>query len=291
MAIDKLQEKIRKMKCPIVVDFGVLPEHIPPYLLDACGSFSAAYKRFCVELLEGLKESVPAVRFDMGFFSLLGIEGLQLLQQVLSFAKECGYYVILDGISPLSHNDSNWAAQVLFDKDSVFQFDGCVIQAYIGSDALRPFVDRIQESGKDLFAVVRTGNRSASEIQDLLTGSRLVHMAAADIVNRFTDSNVGKCGYSHVAFVVAASSADSLRTLRNKYKQTFFLLDGADYPNANAKNCSLAFDKLGHGAIACVGTTVTGAWMDTESPNEYVEQALQSVLKMKKNISRYISVL
>ena len=77
-----------------------------------------------------------------------------------------------------------------------------------------------------------------------------------------------------------------------KYPKLFLLVDGLDYPNANAKNCANAFDKFGHGAIACASTGITGAW-DTETSDgtDYVECAVQAADRMKKNLLRYITVL
>ena len=54
-----------------------------------------------------------------------------------------------------------------------------------GSDVLKPYMAAIKSVNKDIFVVLRTANKSASELQDLLAGSRLVHMAAADHVNRY----------------------------------------------------------------------------------------------------------
>lgn len=291
MSIDRLQEKIRKLKNPLVVDFSVLPEHIPPQLMEVAGSFPQAYKQFCKELLQGLKTVVPGVRFDFGAFALLGGEGLEILEEVLSFAKEQGYYVLLDGVEALSAMSVARVVEVLLCEDCRWYFDGLITTAYIGSDALKPYVSKLKERGKDLFAVVRTSNKSAAETQDLLTGSRLAHMAKADIVNRFAEPLIGRSGYSQVAFLAAASSADSLRVLRTKFKNVFLLLDGCDYPNANAKNCSFAFDTLGHGAAACAGLSVTAAWRESGSAEDYVQQAVESAQRHKKNLTRYISVL
>ena len=93
--------------------------------------------------------------------------------------------------------------------------------------------------------------------------------------------------------VAAASAADSLRSLRSKYNKLFLLLDGFDYPNANAKNCSYAFDKLGHGAAACGGSCIAAAWLEDENSNgsDYLEKAVQGAERMKKNLTRYITVL
>ena len=76
MSIDILHEKIRKLKNPSMLDLTILPEQLPPHLLAEEGSAVSAYGRFCRELLEGLKDFVPAVRFPFGDFALCGGEGL-----------------------------------------------------------------------------------------------------------------------------------------------------------------------------------------------------------------------
>ena len=55
MAIEKLQEKIRKMKNPSMVDFSVEMEKIPPHIFEQEQNEILAYDRFCRELLDGLR--------------------------------------------------------------------------------------------------------------------------------------------------------------------------------------------------------------------------------------------
>ena len=140
--------------------------------------------------------------------------------------------------------------------------------------------------------VVRTANKSAPELQDLLSGGRLVHAAAADHVNRYGADTAGKSGYTRVGILAAASAAQSLKDLRAKYPRLFMVLDGADYPNANAKNCSHAFDKFGHGAVAVVGTGITCAWKQSEEENaDYLQLSRAAAERMKKNLTRYVTIL
>lgn len=292
MSIDKLQEKIRKLKNPSVVDFGMLPEHIPPHIQERDSDFLNAYTYVCTELLRGLKTVVPAVRFSIGAMALYSADGMVVLYNLLREARESGYYVFLDCPDAFSAQNAKRAAELLMGDNSQLPFDGLIINAYIGSDSLKPYCAGLKETGKDLFVTVRTSNKSAPEIQDLLTGSRLVHMAMADVVNRYAEPLVGRSGYSQVAAVAAASSAGSLKTLREKYKQLFLFLDGYDYPNANAKNCSNAFDRLGHGAIACAGTSITAAWQESVGDEQdFVQLAIESAERMRKNLTRYVTIL
>ena len=291
MAIDVLQDKIRKQKCPVVVDFTVLPEHIPPHLRDDAAP-EAAYGRFCRELLTGLKGKVPALRFSLGAFALLGEAGIWELTGILTAARESGFYIFLDGPELHSPWAAKNAAEWLLGPESRFPLDGLILSPYLGSDTIRPFLQPCKERGKDLFPVVRSANKSAPELQDLLTGSRLVHTAAADLVSRYGGDMIGKYGYSQVGMLVGATTSSCVRPLRTKYKNTFFLLDGYDYPGGNGKNCAPAFDKLGHGAIVCAGGSIAGAWLTAESDGrDFVEQALETLERMKRNLTRYTTIL
>ena len=290
MSIDKFHEKIRKMKNPSVLDLSVLPQKFPPELLQNNDKNILTYQRFYETLLDNLKDIVPAVRFDFNSFALMGSTGLESLEFLLTFAAGCGYYVLLDGVQTLSPQNAARSANFLLGNSCKWYFDGLIIDAGIGSDAIRPYAAKLNETGKSLFVVARTANKSAPETQDLLTGTRLAHVAKSDIINRYAEPLPGRCGYSQIGIMAGASSADSLRNLRSKFKHLFILIDGSDYPNANIKNCSFAFDPLGHGAAVCVGESITLAWQESVD-GDYLTAAVAAAERLKKNIARYISVL
>lgn len=290
MSIDKLHEKIRKLKNPSMVDFSVGQDSIPAHILQQEADELTAYVRFCRELMQALKDTVPAVRFRFDTFALMGQQGLPALSSLLREAGELGYYVLLDGPGILTPWDAERTAKVLFGT-AQYPCDGLLISPYIGSDAVKPFLPYCKD-GKDLFIVVRSPNKSALELQDLLTGSRLVHTAAMDMVNRHGETIFGKCGYSRVNAAVSAGAANSIRTIRNAYKHTYLLVDGLDYPSGNHKNCSNAFDRYGYGAVVSAGPSITAAWKEAESDgSDYIEQAQQAAERMKKNLLRYVTIL
>ena len=292
MSIDRLQDKIRKTKNPSVLDFDITKNHLPPHLLAQEGTFERAYGRFCIELLDGLRGLIPAVKFNFAAFALLGTEGLVTLSRVLDYSRAHGYYVILEVPEALSAQRAATNADLILQEGNLWPCDGILVSAYIGSDAIKPYAQRLEETGKALFVVVRTGNRSAMELQDLLTGGRNVYDAKADVVNRYKNSRPTKSHYDRVAIVGPGSSASILRKLREKYTNLFILIDGYDYPNANAKNCAEAMDKLGHGAAACGGTSITAAWLVEENDGtDYVSDAKAAAERMKKNLTRYVAVL
>lgn len=286
MSVDTLQEKIRKTKNPTMLELCPVLGDLPPRFAPT----AEGYAQYCRELLTALKDTVPAVRVSFGGFALLGAAGMEALSNVLSFAKKQGFYVALDAPELLSVKSAALTAEALLGKDTSYPCDGLIIGGYLGSDVIKPFLSYCVEGKKDVFVVVRTSNKSAPELQDLLSGGRLVHGAAADHVNRYGTDTAGKFGYTRVGILAAASAASSLKDLRGKYPRLFMVLDGADYPNANAKNCAAAFDKFGHGAVAVVGSSVTAAWKQEENSDD-LEAALAAANRMKRNLTRYITVL
>ncbi len=292
MSVDKLQNGIRKLKNPSMVEFSFDKTQIPPEFVETANGVYDAYCRYVKSLLDALNGLVPAVRFSFGSFAVAGTEGMESLKELLAYAEERGFYVLLDVPEIYSAHDAALLAETFLNVHTIWEFDALVLSCYIGSDAVKPFADRLKEIDKDLFLLLRTGNKSASELQDLLTGSRLVYTAAADMAKRLGEGFVDRCGYSRIAGVGPGTSTDSLRTLRSKYPALFLLVDGYDNSGSNAKNCSLAFDKLGHGAVACAGSSIVAAWKEENADNaDAVAHAVQAAERMKKNLSRYVTVL
>lgn len=289
MSIDVLQEKIRKLKNPFVLDLTLPIQELPPHLLALEGSAAKAYGRFCTELMGRLKGIVPGVRVSMTPFLLLGSEGMEQQKQVMHAAATLNLYTALEAPQILSAMMASAVADTVFEWGDC---DGVILPVYPGTDCIKPFLPYCTKAQKDLFCVVRTSNKSAPELQDLLTGSRLVHTAAADLVSSLGADTLGRCGYARVAVMAGASSAESLRTLRSKYPKVFLLLDDMDYSCCNTKICASAFDRFGHGAAVCVGPTITTAWKQAGTDGtDYLEHAAAAAERLKKNLSRYVSVL
>jgi len=72
----------------------------------------------------------------------------------------------------------------------------------------------------------------------------------------------------------------------------FILVQGYDNPAANAKICANAFDTLGYGAVVLSDNAVAAAWCTEETdPEEYLRCAAAAAERMKKNLTRYVTIL
>lgn len=286
MSMDVLQEKIRKRKCALVLDLTLFPGDFPQEGAEKETQYSA----FCQKLLTGLKGQIPGVRFRLSAFALWGPRGLALLSELTKEAAALGYYVLLDAPEADSVELAAFGAEMLLGQQSGYACDGVVLPMYAGKDVLQQYLPFVAQGKKDVFALCRTANKSASELQDLLSGSRLAHMAIADQVARCSAPVLGKYGYARLGVTTAAGSPSSIKNLRAKYPNLFLLVDGVDYPGGNMKNVSFAFDRLGRGAVYCSGGAVTRAWKNQEGIDP-VTAACAEVERQKNALGRYVTFL
>lgn len=300
MSIDTLQMKIRKLKNPSMLTLSPTPEWIPPYLLEeklqAMGqtlqALAAACETFCTGILDALANSVPAVMFQAAAFHALGASGTQSLQNLSQYAAQKGYYVLFDAMY------GSISTQALFEGislgDAVYQpytADAVAINAYAGSDSIKPFLPYCKKAGKNLFVQVKTHNKSAHELQDLLSGDRVVYSAVADLVQRWSSGAVGTQGYSEIAIMAGASDASALRNLRATYEQLFILVTGYGASRDGGNNAQYAFDQLGCGAIVADTGTIATAWKKAGTDGrDFREQAKQAAQKMKDDILKFVVI-
>lgn len=307
MSIDVLQDKIRKKKNPSMLGLDPSAELIPEWLLqesyDRMGktaeALADAYLRFCAAILHALKETVPAVKIQSACFDVLGAAGNTVMQKLMSEAQELGYYVVLDSM----RGDAPHIAQMM--ADSVFggkladgvenipwPCDSITLNGYLGSDSVKPFLPYCGDGGKSAFILVKTSNKSGREVQDLISGDRVVHTAMADLVMRWSGNKFGKFGFAPVGAVMPATDARVLAAMRKRYDRIFFLVAGYGAQGGIARHAAYAFDEFGHGAVVSASRSILGAWKkDGGDGRNFEELALEAAVKMKKDLTKFVTVI
>ena len=308
MSIDALQEKIRKLKNPSMIGLDPTVELLPPHLLEeayrthgqSLEALAAAYETFCGEILQALQGLVPAVKVQSYCFDALGSCGIAAMQRLLRQAQHLGFYVMMDAnYSSVGHISQLYAAAVfggLRTPDGAclqpYACDGLSINPYLGSDSVKAFLPYCKLQGKNLFLCVKTSNKSSREVQDLISGSRMVYSAVADLAMRWSIDLFGKNGYSELIAVVGAPYPQVLRALRQQYDRLFFLVPGYGAQGGTAKHVSEAFTAAGRGAIVSASRSVIGAWQKTGSDGrDWARCAKDAACKMRDDLAKYVTVI
>lgn len=307
MSIDLLQTKIRKLKNPTMLELAPTQELIPPQLLDEAfrqhgptlKGLAEACRAFCRQLLDELKDLIPAVRLQSASFLALGAEGVAVMEDILRDAAEMGYYVVLDLMRSDEGHMAQLSAQSVFEGTRIgeqvycpYPCDAVTVGAYTGSDGIQPYLPYCKDGGKNLILLVKTPNKSSREVQDLLSGDRVIYTAMADLAMRWTDRTFGKFGYSEIAITAGATFPDALKRLRDKYDRLFLVVSGYGEPGGSAKSVQYAFDRMGHGAIVSASRLIMGAWQKEENGAErFRDLARAAAEKMRKDILKYVVIV
>lgn len=308
MSFDALQAKIRAMKNPTVAGLDARLEYVPPHIVE---KYVAAYgetRKAAVEaifafncgLMDALNDIVPAVKPQAAYYENLGWEGMEMLERTIRYAKRKGFFVIADikrgdiGTTAAAYSEG-WLGKTKVGETMVPGFDAdCVtLNGYMGSDAIKPFLKDAESEDKCVFALVRTSNPSAIELQDMVAGDRLVYKVMAELVDRWgKTTSVGEYGYNRVGAVTGATYPSDLRQLRKLLPHTFFLVPGYGAQGGTAEDVHYAFDRYGRGAIVNSSRGIMCAWKKTgKNGMDYAEAARSAALEMRDAIKAVTPIL
>ncbi len=258
---DRLLDAIDAKGSPVCVGidprYDQLPEAVSAGANAGPTTELAKIAEFCWQVLETIAPHVPAVKPQSAYFEAYGSAGVETYYQVVRWAHQLGLVVIGDAKrNDIGSTAQAYAAGCLAGEGKP---DSLTVNAYFGIDGLKPFLDVCAAEGKGAFALVRTSNPSAGQVQDFQNaeGKKLYeHMA--DLVSGFGDAPglVGRRGYSSLGAVVGATWPDEARRLRQQMPRQIFLVPGYGAQGASAKDCAASFKDDGTGAIVNASRSV-----------------------------------
>ena len=237
-AMDKLISKIKETNNPTVMGLDPRYEMIPEFIrnkyeknLEGACKAIVEYNKGLIDSVEGI---VPAVKPQIAFYEMFGIEGIKALNETCKYAKEKKMLVIIDSkrgdIGSTAEGYSNaflGKTTIAGEKVSIYDVDFVTVNPYLGIDGVKPFIEDCKEYGKGIFVLVKTSNKSSGELQDLkLEDGKTIYEKVAGLVDNWGEELVGEFGYSSVGAVVGATYPIQIKELRQIMPKTFFLIPG-----------------------------------------------------------------
>jgi orotidine-5'-phosphate decarboxylase len=206
----------------------------------------------CRALIDAAAPACVAVKFQLACFERLQAPGWSALQALVGHAREHGLLVIADGkrgdvpVSALAY------AQALFDGVQTragfvhgLGADLATINPLIGGDAVAPFVAAARGRGSGVFALVRTSNPGASDVEDLvMADGRPLWERLARMVAETGADGVGESGLSDVGAVMGATAPALLVRARELMPHAVFLLPGVGAQGGRVQELAGAFAPL-----------------------------------------------
>jgi orotidine-5'-phosphate decarboxylase len=215
-----------------------------------------AFEEFCGRVLDIVAPLVPAVKPQSAFFEMCGPAGFQVLQRVIRRARERGLLVILDA----KRNDVASTATAYADAAftgtpvegtflPVWEADALTINAYLGRDAVEPFLSSARRVGAGVFVLVRTSNPGAGLFQNLVCEGRPLYRHVGEAVAGWAREHLGACGLGDVGAVIGATYPAELAELRAAMPEVPFLIPGYGAQGGTAADVAVAFRADGLGAV------------------------------------------
>lgn len=289
LMIDRIIEKHNPTVAGLDTRVEYLPEEFIAELgigaIDTMEKAAQAILAYNKRLIKALCDIVPAVKVQIAYYEMYGVAGMKAFEEILKAAHEAGMSVMVDA----KRNDIGATAeayatsylgktQLPAGEARAFEGDFVTVNAYLGVDGVKPFVNACEKNGGGIFALVKTSNPSSGQLQDMkLEDGRTVYEMMGDLVSEWGESTIGAHGYSQVGAVVGATYPEQGRELRARMKHTFFLVPGYGAQGATGKDIAGCFDEKGLGAIVNASRSLLCAWkkqpgvaFDTAARNEAI---------------------
>ena len=213
-AIDRLPERFRGEPRPQLA--------FARWIIDQTHPFVAAYKP------------------NLAFYEARGAAGWDELAETLAYVREVDPAIFTIGDAKRADIDSTNAGYVAGLLDGL-GFDAITLHPYLGSEALRPFLER---ADKAAIVLCRTSNPGAGELQDLDVGGVPLWEVVATRV-RDAWNALGNC-----MLVIGATYPAELRRARELCPDMVFLVPGVGAQGGDVASVVAAgLDDRGRGLI------------------------------------------
>lgn len=304
-AMDKLIDKIKELDNPTVIGldprYDMIPNCITAKYEQTIEGACKAILEFNKALIDATYDIIPAVKPQIAFYEMFGIEGIKAFKETCQYASKKGMIVIADikrgdiGSTAAGYSNAYLGKTPLLDKEeSIFDVDFVTINPYLGIDGVKPFIEDCKKYGKGMFIIDKTSNPSSGELQDLkLENGRTIYEEVATLIEKWGEDLIGEYGYSSVSSVVGATYPEQLQSLRNLAPHTFFLIPGYGAQGGKAEDIALGFDKNGIGGIVNASRSLMCAykkdiWKEQFKEEEFAKATRAEAIRMKEELNSAI---
>jgi len=209
---------------------------------------AAAVADHCRSLIEQAGPACVAVKPQLACFERLGAPGWAALEATCAAAGEAGLLVVADGKRGDVPVTAAAYAQALLGETptpwgpvSGLGADAFTANPLLGRDALEPLVSAAAEADAGVFALVRTSNPGAADLQDLPAPEAPLHERLAAIVDELSERLLGDSGLSGMGAVVGATEPKHFARMRELMPRSIFLIPGVGAQGGRPELLGAAF--------------------------------------------------
>lgn len=260
---DKLNTIVEKNNSLVCVgldsDFSKLPESIK--------QLENPQFEFNKKIIDATHDLVCAYKPNSAFYEARGEQGVKELKMTFDYINNTypEIVTILDAKRADIGNTNEGYVKYVFDY---LQADAVTLQPYLGGEAIKPFLDKIN---KGIIILCRTSNPGAGEFQDLLIDNQPLYVHVAhQVVEQWNTNN-------NCLLVVGATFPEELKEVRKIAGDITFLVPGIGAQGGEVK----AVVKAG------LNSKKSGMIINSSRGIIFSENPREETIKLRDEINKY----
>lgn len=223
--IEKYNKRARKINSLLCVGLDADYDKLPDQYKSLGGS--EAQFQFNKYIIDTTYEYAVAFKPNVAFYEARGTEGMEALKKTMDYIhlKYGDAFTILDAKRADIGNTNNGYVTSIFDW---LGFDAVTVNPYLGSEALKPFLDR-----KDKCSIIlaKTSNIGAGEFQDcVLENKEILWQYVAKKVSKEWNAN------NNLMIVMGGTQPEDIAKARIITGDMTFLVPGIGAQGGKVKN-------------------------------------------------------
>ena len=221
--MDKLFYTVKE-KGPVCIGLDTSIDYIPASINDKYDCIEDRLFEFNRKIIDSTEDIAAAFKVQIAYYEAEGLQGLMAYKRTLDYIRNKKVPLIADVKRGDISKTGQMYAKAHFSGD--FEVDMITVNMYMGSDTLEPY-EKYLKSGKGLFVLLKTSNPGSGDIQNLKTDSgKYVYQKMIELLEEKAQDLIGSSGYSSLGAVVGCTHVEDGIAIRNRMKNTFFLVPG-----------------------------------------------------------------
>ncbi|HIX17006.1 orotidine-5'-phosphate decarboxylase [Subdoligranulum sp. DSM 109015] len=276
--MDKLYDSVAK-NGPVCVGLDTEISYLPE--TDTALTAGENIVAFNRRLIDATKGVAGCYKVQIAYYESLGMDGMLAYQQTLKMARASGLPVIADIKRGDIAKTAEMYAKAHFTGD--FEADIVTLAPYMGLDSIVPYLPYCKDQGKGVFVLCRTSNPGRMDFEyQTLSDGRTVYTMVGDALTKLGADYMGERGYSSVGLVIGGTTGEEAAEIRDRYKNTFFLIPG--YGAQGGKACDIAlYMNKGNGGVVNSSRGILMAWKKQPGV-AFDEAAYNECVRMREDI-------
>ncbi|WP_099203106.1 orotidine-5'-phosphate decarboxylase [Miniphocaeibacter massiliensis] len=281
MIIDKLYNSVKE-KGFVCVGLDTSLDYIPENIRNKSNDIAEVIFEYNKQIIDCTNDITGIYKVQIAYYEAMGLEGLKAYSKTLKYLKEKKALSIGDIKRGDIAATAKEYAKGHFSGD--FEVDFITLNPYMGYDSITPYFDYFKSGEKGAFVLLRTSNPGAKDIEYLEYDGEPMYYTIGENIYKMAEEFIGTSGYSSLGFVVGGTYSEEATEIRERFKNSFFLIPGYGAQGGKAEDIRLYLNDFNGGVVNSSRGIITAYKKFEDGEDKFQDYTRQAVEIMRNDI-------